>query len=270
MKTMIRLGMAIIVALPLFTSAQTKTKKERKGEFYFSWGYNKEWYTNSNVKVSQPELNNNYTFQNIHSNDHIGWDQGLLSIPLSIPQYNYRIGYFFNKKKGLAWEINFDHTKHLITDGQQAHIVGTLGGRQVDTSVNFAASNGFIYYLNNGANFLLFNIVKRWNWQESKTGNFKLDLLAKAGVGPVIPHVENTLFGHSNDDGFQLGGWNMGVEAGVRSTFHKHIYLEFTNKIDYARYSNLKVYKGTAKQAFGTYELILSLGYTFPMGKKIR
>ena len=69
--------------------------------------------------------------------------------------------------------------------------------------------------------------------------------------------------------GFQLGGWNMGVEAGVRSTFHKHVYLEFTNKVDYARYSNLKVYKGTAKQAFGTYELILSLGYTFPMGKKI-
>jgi len=269
MKTMIRLGMAIIIALPLFTIAQTKTKKERKGEFYFSWGYNKEWYTNSNVKVNQPELNNNYTFQKIHSNDHPGWDEGLLSIPLSIPQYNYRIGYFFNKKKGWAWEINFDHTKHLITNGQQAHIVGTLGGRQVDTSVNFAASNGFIYYLNNGANFLLFNIVKRWNWQESKTGNFKLDFLAKAGVGPVIPHVENTFFGHANDDGFQFGGWNMGVEAGVRSTFHKHFYLEFTNKIDYARYSNLKVYKGTAKQAFGTYELILSFGYTFPMGKKL-
>jgi len=50
---------------------------------------------------------------------------------------------------------------------------------------------------------------------------------------------------------------------------HKKVYLEFTNKIDYARYSNLKVYKGTAKQAFGTYELILSLGYTFPMGKRV-
>ena len=271
MKNTIKLVLVILITLPLFTSAQTntKTKKERKGEFYFSWGYNKEWYTNSNVKVNQPELNNNYTFQHIHSNDHIGWDQGLLSIPLSIPQYNYRIGYFFNKKKGLAWEINFDHTKHLITDGQQAHLVGTLGGRQVDTTLNFAQSNGFVYYLNNGANFLLFNLVKRWNWEESKTGNFKLDFLAKAGIGPVIPHVQNTLFGKENDMGFQLGGWNMGVEAGVRSTFHKHVYVEFTNKVDYARYSNLKVYKGTAKQAFGTYELILSLGYTFPMGKKM-
>ncbi len=267
MKNIIKLAWGILVVIPFIANAQTK--KERKGEFYFSWGYNKEWYTHSSVKVNQPELNNNYTFQNIHSNDHIGWDQGLLSIPLSIPQYNYRIGYFFNKKKGLAWEINFDHTKHLITDGQQAHLVGTLGGRQVDTTINFSQSNGFVYYLNNGANFLLFNIVKRWNWDESKTGNFKLDFLAKAGIGPVIPHVQNTLFGYPNDMGFQIGGWNMGIEAGVRSTFHKHVYVEFTNKIDYARYSNLKVYKGTAKQAFGTYELILSLGYTFPMGKRI-
>jgi hypothetical protein len=42
-----------------------------------------------------------------------------------------------------------------------------------------------------------------------------------------------------------------------------------TNKVDYARYSGLKVYQGTASQAFSTYELILSLGYTFPAGKKV-
>ena len=267
MKNKIIIAFAILLVLPFVTTAQTK--KERKGEFYFSWGYNKEWYTHSNLKVNQPELNNNYTFQSIHAHDHIGWDKGIFSTPLSIPQYNYRIGYFFNRKKGLAFEINFDHTKYLIADGQQAHLTGTLGGRQVDTSINFSQANGFVYYLNNGANFLLFNIVKRWNWQESKTGNFKLDLLAKAGIGPLIPHVQNTLFSQPNNMGFQIGGWNMRAEAGVRSTFNKHVYLEFTNKIDYARYSNLKVYKGTAKQAFGTYEMILSLGYTFPMGKKI-
>ncbi len=254
--------------LPFLAQAQQK-KKERKGEFYFSWGYNKEWYTHSSVKVSQPGLNNDYVLNNVHSHDHIGWDQGIFSIPLSIPQYNYRLGFFFNKKKGLAFEINFDHTKHIITDGQQVRLTGTLNGRQTDSTINFAESNGFYYYLNNGANFLLFNLVKRWSWQESKTGNFKLDALGKAGIGPLIPHVQNGLFGKSNDPGFQLGGWNLGVEAGIRSTFYKHIFLEFTNKIDYARYSGLKVYQGTAKQAFGTYELILSLGYTIQGGRRM-
>ncbi len=260
----------LLLLIPSTLNAQSKKeKKERRGEFYFSWGYNKEWYTNSNVRVNQPSLNNNYTLKNVTSHDNVGWDQGIFNVPLSIPQYNYRIGYFFNKKEGLAFEINFDHTKHILTDGQTARLVGVLGGRVVDTSILFANTNGFNYYLNNGANFLLFNIVKRWKWYESKRENFKLDFLGKAGIGPVIPHVENTLFGKANQDGFQLGGWNIGTETALRGTFYKHIYLEFAQKLDYARYSGLKVYEGKAKEAFLSYQLILSLGYTFPMGKRM-
>ncbi len=266
-----RLVFCVLMIIPFITVAQEqKKKKERKGEFYFSWGYNKEWYTNSNVRVSQPGLHNNYTLNNVQSHDHPGWDEGsLLKIPLSIPQYNYRVGYFFDKEKGLAFEINFDHTKHILTDGQQMKLTGTLNGRSVDTSINFSKANGFYYYLNNGANFLLFNIVKRWHWLQSSNKNFVLDALAKGGVGPLIPHVENSLFGQLNDKGFQLGGWNMGVEGAVRATFYKHLYLEFTNKIDYARYSGLKVYQGTATEAFGTYEMVLNLGYTIQAGKRI-
>ena len=263
-----RLLIILAVGKPVVTGAQQKSK-ERKGEFYFSWGYNKEWYTHSTVKVDQPSLNSNYRLNNVVSHDHPGWDEGLFTAPISIPQYNYRLGYFFNKKKGLAFEINFDHTKHIITDGQLIRVSGTLNGRQVDSTISFSEGNGFYYYLNNGANFLLFNIVKRWNWHESRSGRFKIDALGKAGIGPLIPHVQNSLFGKANNPGFQIGGWNMGAEAGVRATFFNHVYLEFTNKLDYARYSNLKVYQGTAKQAFGTYELILSLGYTWKGGKKI-
>ena len=255
----------LVLASSFYANAQ---KQERKGEFYFSWGYNKEWYTNSDVHVKQPSLNNDYRLVNIQSKDHPGWDEGLFSKELTIPQYNYRFGYFFNKEKGYAFEINFDHTKHIIVDGQMAKVKGTLAGRTIDTVVNFSASNGFVYYLNNGANFLLFNFVKRWKGYESPNSNFKIDYLGKAGIGPLVPHVENILFGKANESGFQIGGWNTGIEAGARATFAKHTYLEFTNKLDYARYSNLKVYEGRASQAFGTYELILSLGYTFPMGKK--
>ena len=257
----------IFVLAPIFVNGQTLP--ERKGEFYFSWGYNTEWYTRSNIYVNQPTLQNNYSYRNIMGNDHRGWDDALLSKDITIPQYNYRIGYFFNRKKGLGFEINFDHTKFLFTDGQVAHIKGTLHGRAVDSSVLFAHDNGNYYYLNNGANFLLFNIVKRMNIYTTKQNKaFKLDFLGKAGFGPVIPHVENSFFGQANEPHFQFGGWNVGLEAAFRFTFVKYIYLEFCNKLDYASYSNLKIYEGTAKQAFGTYELILNLGGTFPMGKR--
>jgi hypothetical protein len=264
----LRICILLMVSIPVFTYAQ-KTKTTRKYEFYFSWGYNTEWFTNSNVAVSQPELGNNYTFKNISGHDHKGWDDGLFSKALTIPQYNYRIGFIFNKKKGLGFEINFDHTKFIFGD-QDAHIKGTLSHKPVDSSVAFNEKNGFFYYLNNGANFLLFNIVKRWQIYESPNENIKIDFLGKAGIGPVIPHVENSFFGQKNEPHFQFGGWNIGVEGALRATFFKYVFLEYTNKLDYARYSGLKVYKGTAKQAFGTYEMILNLGFSFPVGKKVK
>jgi hypothetical protein len=264
------------VVSPAQTVSKTK-KKERKKEFYFSWGYNTEYYTHSTIKIDQPSLGNNYSFVDIKAHDHEGWNEGLFKLALSIPQYNYRFGLILDKQKDWGVEINFDHTKYIFAD-QAAHIKGTLGGRAVDTSVNFNLANGFFYYLNNGANFLLFNLVKRWHWYADKSQNVKVDFLAKAGIGPVIPHVQDGFFVDSatagnlvekpNDPHFQIGGWNIGVEGAIRATFFKYVYLEYTNKIDYARYSNLKIYEGTAKQAFATYEFILNLGVTFPVGKR--
>jgi len=170
-----------LMLLPGLTAitANAQTKAPRKGEFYFSWGYNTEWYTKSNVKVNQPEIGNDYQFHQITGHDHKGWDEGLTHIALTIPQYNYRIGYFFDRIRGMGFELNFDHTKFIFKDGQQAHIQGKLGGRQVDTSVNFSQANGFYYYLNNGANFFLFNFVKRWKLYGTKDGNFRLDFLGQ-------------------------------------------------------------------------------------------
>lgn len=254
--------------VPYFVAAQND-HSNRKGEFYFSWGYNTEWYTHSNVRVQQSELGNDYTFKNISGHDHKGWNEGLLSEALSIPQYNYRLGYFFNKEKGLAFEINFDHTKFIFSEGD-THLKGTLLGKSVDTTIAFSHDNGFFYYLNNGANFLLFNIVKRWPLYQAPNQKIRIDVLGKAGIGPVIPHVENSFFGNKNDPHFQIGGWNIGTEGAIKATFFNFVYLEYTNKLDYARYSHLRIYKGLARQAFGTYEMILNLGITFPAGKKIK
>ena len=259
--------LTLVLILSGFSAYAQKAKPKRKGELYLSWGYNKEWYTTSNVQIDQPALGNSYTFNHITGHDHPGWDHNLMGQALSIPQYNYRLGYIFNKKKGFGMEINFDHTKFIFED-QNAKITGVMDNKPVDSSVAFDAANGFYYYLNNGANFLLINFVKRWDVYHSKTEKLKVDFLGKAGVGPVIPHVENSFFGQANQPHFQFGGWNMGVEAALRITCFNYVYLEYANKYDYARYSGLQIYKGTAKQSFGTYEMILSLGLSFPLGKK--
>ena len=128
-------------------------------------------------------------------------------------------------------------------------IKGLLYNHPVDSSIAFNQANGFYYYLNNGANFLLFNITKKLHIIKTHDEKIKLDFLGKFGVGPVIPHTQNELFGNANHQGFQFGGWNTGTEGCLRATFFRYAYLEYSNKLDYARYSGLNIYEGKAHQA---------------------
>ena len=244
-----------------------KKVKHKTGSIYGSWGYNGEWYTPSTIHIKQDGIGDAYDMVHVKANDHKGWNEGLFHKALTIPQYNYRLGYYFNEKQDLAIELNFDHTKYVVIDGESIHFVGKHNSVNINENIVFSQQNGFYYYLNNGANFFLFNIVKRLGLYTAPSRNLLVDLIGKAGVGPVIPHVQNSLFGHPNDQGFQFGGWNTGVETALRVTFLRYAYLEFSQKVDYARYSNLKLYDGTAKQNFGTYELILSVGAIIPTTK---
>ncbi|MBS1946865.1 MAG: hypothetical protein JST47_03785 [Bacteroidetes bacterium] len=269
MKKTLSFVLLAMVLAPACLKAQERQKpKHKKHEIYGSWGYNKEWYTHSNLHVDQPSLGNNYTFVSAKAHDHPGWDAQFFTKALSIPQYNYRLGYFFNEKKGLAFEINFDHTKYILAE-QDVRIKGAMNGQVVDKVIHWPDDSSAHYYLNNGANFLLFNLVKRWHLFSTRDGKFQVDGLTKTGIGPVIPHVQNKFFGQpENKQHFQVGGMNVGLEGTIRATFFNYVFLEYCNKLDYANYWGLRSYQGTVKQAFGTYEMILNLGVTYPFGKE--
>ncbi len=263
--------MAIFAMNFSLAAAQTQEapKGKRKGEFYFSWGYNGEWYTHTNIHVNQPDLSSEYTLNDISGHDHRLWDDGIFNKAITIPQFSCRAGYFFNDKHDLGIELNYDHCKFIVRSGQTAHMTGTFRGRSVDTTFIFTLPQNE-YFLNNGANFILVNLVKRLHIYRDKNEYVKIDALGKVGFGPTFPHVQNTLFGLQNKGHFQVGGFNEGIEAGLKVTFFKYVFIEVTNKLDWADYYGLRLSTGTSHQAFGTYEIIGNLGITFPMGPRVK
>ncbi len=236
--------------------------------FYFAWGYNKEWYSPSTIHIDQPSLGNNYDLKDVTGNDRIGWDKLFTHEP-TIPQYNYRIGFYRRKNASVGFELNFDHTKYQLTPGQNAHIVGTINNRHVDTNM-IIVDDYYFWKLNNGANFFCFNIIKRFFVTGTMNGKIRTYLVTKAGIGPVVPHIENTLMGKSNTPHFQLGGWNMGLELNYRCEFLRHFYVDIAQKLDYARYSGLIIYEGKGKQSFSCYEVMATLGVMIPIRRIIR
>jgi hypothetical protein len=246
------------------------------GEWYVSWGYNAESWAPTDIHVKQPSLGNDFTIHNVRGHDEPPWEEDqLISADFTGPQYSVRVGRFLNKKKDLAVEFNYDHTKYTSTIGQRAHVTGTIDGKPVD-QVMTLDENTFRYDLHNGANHVMVNIVKRLPLFGEPNKRFSLAGIAKAGVGVMLPHADNTIFGNKNDVGpkkagnyfgkhtgwWQLDGWTAGLEAGVRFVPIRPIYLELTDKIAYARMSDVPVYKGTAEHDLWMNQIKLSLGVT--------
>ena len=99
---------------------------------YFQWGYNTEWYTKSNIHIRMSN-GNNFILHHAVGTDKPDLDAiGKEPFDVSIPQYNYRIGFYLNNSHTKAIELNFDHPKYVVEDGQRIHVTGTIDERPVD------------------------------------------------------------------------------------------------------------------------------------------
>ncbi|MEI8060526.1 MAG: hypothetical protein WCG67_10250, partial [Ferruginibacter sp.] len=113
--------------------AQKKqSKKKLFSGMYIQWGYNAETYTKSNIHIKMSN-GNNFIVHNVIAHDKGDFD-AIYKEPadISIPQYNYRFGFYLNKAHSKALELNFDHAKYVVTDGQKAHVTGTIDGVTVN------------------------------------------------------------------------------------------------------------------------------------------
>jgi hypothetical protein len=255
-----------------------------EGEWYFSWGYSTETWAPTDIRVSQPSEGNDFIVHNVKGHDEPGWTSGIFNKGLFAPQNNIRIGRFIDDEHTVAVELSLDHTKYTSDSGQTARVTGTINGVPVDAD-KVLDDQYFRYYLHNGANHLMANIVKRVPLIGKTNETFSLAAIGKAGVGVMLPHSDITIMGKSNEDEvgpkkisnffgtkhgwWQLDGWTAAIEAGVRFVIAKPIYLEVTDKVAYARLFDIPVYHGSANQSLWMNEVIMSLGFTYDGSKKV-
>lgn len=230
-------------------------------KIYFSWGYNKDWFTHSTIHLSDPT---GYDFELLHVTAHDRPNFNRIDETIShlaIPQYNYRIGYYFKNKPNSGLELNFDHTKYVMDDNQTVHLKGRIRTTWFDQDT--LVTPAFLHFEHtNGANFFLLNYFHDWTIINKKL--FQLDLIGKAGIGVVVPKTDVTIFGTRLDNKFHLAGWLLGTEGAARFTFFNHLYVEASAKTCLADYVNVLVIgTGHAHHAFGSLEAIGNVGYSF-------
>ena len=245
----------------LYSTSQNK-KKLFQG-MYLQWGYNTEWYTNSTIHFKDvvDGVNHDFTIYKAKAHDRNDLDAIIKKpIEISIPQYNYRIGFYLNATKTKALEINYDHTKYIVYDNQLLRAKGTIGTTYFDKDTAFTRSQVHLEHTN-GANFYQVNYVRQYTLKNNKSRPL-FTALWKAGAGVLIPKTDVTLSGKRVDNKFHVAGYCLGVEGGGRWYFAKKWFVEATAKTGFANYTNsLAAGGGRINHSFGYLEFIGTVGY---------
>jgi hypothetical protein len=258
---------AALLSLLFCVSANAQKKQSFLSGMYLQWGYNTEVYTKSTIHFKMSN-GNNFKLHKVVAHDRRDFD-AIYKKPLevSIPQYNYRIGFYLNPLHTKAIELNFDHSKYVVTDGQKARVTGYIDGNTVDADSILNPATFLHFEHTDGANWLHFNYVSQHLIK--KTASKHRPLLTavwKAGAGINIPRTDFTWRGDRLNNNFHVAGYNISVEGGMRFYTSKKIFIEATGKTGFVKYvnalANSNALKGNrATHSFGYLEGIVTLGY---------
>lgn len=255
--------------VPVFSAvAQQKTKKLTG--MYFQWGYNTEWYTKSNLHFRMSN-GDDFTIHKAKAHDEPGMDAVLKSpLEISIPQYNYRLGFYLDKARMKSLELNFDHAKYKLTKYQQVRVTGTINGIKADGDSIIDPTNFLIIEHTDGANWLHLNYTQQTTILHKKTSAAPLlNFIWKLGAGINIPRTDFTYKGDRLNNKFHVAGYNTSVESGARLYIFKKVFLEGTAKTGYVKYVNALANTTTSSgnrvsHSFGYFELIALGGVDIP------
>jgi hypothetical protein len=252
-----------LVLFSCISNAQTeKKKKGANGYLYLTWGYNKDWFSRSDIHFKGTDYD--FTIYDVTAKDRPEWDQ-LFAKNISIPQFVYRVGYNFGKGSDWGIEVSFDHAKYIMENDQVAHVEGRIHESYVNQDTTLT-KNFVRFEHTNGANFLMFNVFKRSNVFLSKNGYHGIIWILKPGAGIVVPQSSVALFNVNQDNNYHVAGYIVGIDSEFRYEYKHGLFAESGLKYSFANYTNvLAVGDSKANHHFTCLEWIVGIGYSFAL-----
>jgi hypothetical protein len=238
------------------------------GSLYFTWGYNRDWYTKSTIHFRNTTTDNyDFTFIDAKAHDRPDMESFYKLNALTIPQYDMNLGYFFNDKRDLGIEISWDHLKYIVTDNQVIHVKGQIRGHQIDKDT--LVTPDFVHLQHtNGNNYLMLNLVKRQKLWHSKA--FQLSAIGKIGTGPLISYTISSVLGNNDDGYFHYHGMVAALSGGFKLDIFKYFFLQTDLQGAWVDYTNTKLgadHQGLATHHFYSLQYKYLFGFNYPLSR---
>ena len=267
----------ILLTLSSFTYSQDATPIiSKKGSFYFYWGWNRGLYSKSDIHFQG--LNYDFTLHDVAAQDKVakGFRTYVDPATITIPQYNFRIGYFINDKYDIS--IASDHMKYVMKSYQTVKMDGYInnsGFPEYDGSyynTSFDINPKFLQFEHtDGLNYL--NVELRRNDSLFSKDFFKLRLIEGIGAGILYPRSNTTLMGNARYDQFNVAGFGIGGVVALNLEFWNRFFLQTELKAGFIDMPSIRttLYKADkASQHFWFLQSNVVLGMNFNYKKKAK
>jgi hypothetical protein len=262
---------------------QDKKPYSRKGEYYFFWGYNRSSYANSDITFKGKGYD--FTLHDVVANDlpiAFSTEEYLDITRLSIPQYNFRYGYFLNNH--LSISIGSDHMKYIMVNEQNASITGHISDKISDPNIDIKAINpNYVGDFNHqpfkiGKEFLTFEHSDGFNYLhidldyydrlwKAKNNIQGVDWLVGLGAGTLIPRSDVKLFGVGQNNHFNFAGYGLSAKTGLRFDLSRRFFFQTDFMAGFVRLNNVHTTgrndQDYAQQSIWFGQFYGALGYKF-------
>ncbi len=275
-----RLLIILLLFVPNFLKAQEDmgvTKKSNKGKLYAFWGWNRGWYSDSDIRFTGE--NYDFTLNNVSASDRqskVRYNTYFKPSRITIPQTNLRIGYFISDKYDIS--IGVDHMKYVMNRVQDVKINGFIhDGSEFDndyTNDDFHIDKPFLQFEHtDGLNYLNIEITRnddlmdllKWQLNPNK---IQINTLLGFGAGAVMPKSNVTLWNTTRYDEFHFAGYGFAGKIGLNFTFYKYFFLRAEYKGGFIDMPDIRTSSNPldrAEQHFFFTELVTAFGFVFPL-----
>jgi hypothetical protein len=262
----------LLLFLALSSNAQRVTDNYyKKGNFFVYWGWNRSDYTTSDIHFEGNEYD--FTLQNVIAKDRqspFNLKTYFSPTKLTIPQYNFRLGYFFHDNYQIS--IGADHMKYVMKQNETVKINGTISNS--GTSYDGTYDNDDIQLTED---FLKFEHTDGLNYENIEIRRFdvlfglkNLSLSANEGIGIglLIPRTNTTLLNNARYDEFHVAGFGTGIVLALNATFFRHFFIQSEWKGGFINMPDIRTTMNKSDRAdqhfwFSQYNIVFGANFRF-------
>jgi hypothetical protein len=244
MKYILIIGFLLLkTQISLAQNKRANLQEMRKGKLYFYWGWNWDSYSKSNINFAGKDYN--FTLKDVVAKDRqseFTFAKYFGITQISIPQYNFRVGYFIKDN----WDISFgiDHMKYIVQAYQTVKISGTIENSGTEYDGQYSNDDSVIaedflqFEHTDGLNYL--NIELRRFDKIFDFNKIDINLTEGFGVGALVPKTNTALLNIERHDEFHLSGYGVSAMAGINVSFFDKFFIQTELKGGYINMPNIR------------------------------